>query len=278
MAIDGFILNALLKNIAMQCPFKVNKIQQVGEHHYVMHAFSSQRFAILIALDAQSNRIQLTQQATTQTHQSSFLTSLKKYCEGATCNEITQSGYDRHFKMVLDTTNDVFDKIQVTLYVELMGQYANAILVSEDDKIIDAHTKIYPDKNSSRFIMVHAPFQPIQSQAKVKIDDLEILSKITHWMDIEGCSPQLAKELEYRSTLGEDMKDVFYQLQHSQALYVSQQDSQKFHIIPFLHYQTSFNEGECHEMMHQVYSNIDHQRNIKALTQEIGRASCRGRV
>jgi predicted ribosome quality control (RQC) complex YloA/Tae2 family protein len=275
MAIDGFILNALLKNIAVQCPFKVNKIQQVGEHHYVMHAFSTQRFTVLIALDAQSNRIQLTQQATTQTHQSSFLTSLKKYCEGATCIEITQSGYDRHFKMVFDTTNDVFDKIQVTLYVELMGQYANAILVSEDDKIIDAHTKIYPDKNSSRFIMVHAPFQPIQSQAKVKIDDLEILSKITHWMDIEGCSPQLAKELEYRSTMGEDMNDVFDQLQHSQTLYVSQQDSQKFHIIPFLHYQTSFNEGECHEMMHQVYSSVDHQRNIKALTQDIAKVITR---
>ncbi|MBS3992001.1 MAG: NFACT family protein [Erysipelothrix sp.] len=275
MAIDGFILNALLKNIAVQCPFKVNKIQQVGEHHYVLHAFSTQRFTILIALDAQSNRIQLTQQAMTQTHQTSFLTSLKKYIEGATCNEVVQSGHDRHFKMVFDTTNDVFEHIQVVLYVELMGQYANAILVSDEGKIIDAHTKIYPDKNSSRFIMVHAPFQPIQSQAKVKIDDPEVLSKISTWMDIEGCSPQLAKELEFRFNMGESMSDVFYNLQHSQTLFVSKQDSQKFHIIPFLHYQTQFNEGECHAMLHEVYSNIDHQRNIKVLTQDIAKVIMR---
>lgn len=269
MPIDGFILNALLKNIALHCPFKVNKIQQVGEHQYVMHAFASQRFSILIAVDAQSNRVQITKQVTTQTHQSSFLTSLKKYCEGATCIEVTQSGYDRHFKMVFDTTNDVFEKIQVTLHVELMGQYANAILVNKESRIIDAHTKIYPDKNSSRFIMVHAPFQPIQSQVKVKIDDPEIFIKISHWMDIEGCSPQLAKELEYRSSMGENLNEVFNHLQHSQTLYVNQQDTQKFHIIPFLHSQTSFIEGNCHTLMHQVYSNLDHQRNIKTLTQDI---------
>lgn len=269
MPIDGFILNALLKNIALHCPFKVNKIQQVGEHQYVMHAFASQRFSILIAVDAQSNRVQITKQVTTQTHQSSFLTSLKKYCEGATCIEVTQSGYDRHFKMVFDTTNDVFEKIQVTLHVELMGQYANAILVNKESRIIDAHTKIYPDKNSSRFIMVHAPFQPIQSQVKVKIDDPEIFIKISHWMDIEGCSPQLAKELEYRSSMGENLNEVFNHLQHSQTLYVNQQDTQKFHIIPFLHSQTGFIEGDCHTLMHQVYSNLDHQRNIKTLTQDI---------
>lgn len=269
MAIDGFILNALLKNIALQCPFKVNKIQQVGEHRYVMHAFASQRFSFLIAVDAQSNRIQITKQVTIQTHQSSFLTSLKKYCEGATCIEVTQSGYDRHFKMVFDTVNDVFEKIQVTLHVELMGQYANAILVNKEEKIIDAHTKIYPDKNSSRFIMVHAPFQPIQSQMKIKIDDPEIFIKMSHWMDIEGCSPSLAKELEYRSSMGEDLNEVFYHLQHSQTLYVNQQDTQKFHIIPFLHHQINFIEGDCHTMMHQVYSNLDHQRNIKTLTQDI---------
>jgi len=275
MALDGFILHALLRNVALECPFRVNKIQQVGEHHYVMHCFSSQRFSLLIVLDAHSNRVQLANQAMTQTHQSSFLTSLKKYCEGASCIEVTQSGLDRHFKMVFDSTNDVFEKIQVTLYIELMGQYANAILVSDEQKVIDAHTKIYPDKNSSRFIMVHALFQPIQSQSKLSINDPNLLDKVSNWMDIEGCSPQLAKELEYRFHMKEDMTALFSQLLTSQTIYVSQNDTKKFHIIPLLHLQSDFIEGDCHEMMHQVYATVDHQKNIKVLTQDIAKVITR---
>jgi predicted ribosome quality control (RQC) complex YloA/Tae2 family protein len=271
MALDGFILHSLLQNIALQCPFKVNKIQQVGEHHYLFHCYATQRFNIYLVLDAQSARITLTNQNIPQTHQSSFLTSLKKYCEGATCTHIIQDGLDRHFKMMFDTTNDVFEKIQVSLYVELMGQYTNAILVSETSQIIDAHTKIYPDKNSSRFIMIHSSFQPIQSQSKLKVGDPLIQEKVDNWMDIEGCSPLLAKELEYRFHSNESIVDVLNQCLTSQTLYVSDQDARLFHVIPLLHTQSSYHEGEIHSMMSHMYTQKEHQKNIKVLTQDISK-------
>lgn len=275
MALDGFILNSLLQNIASQCPFKVNKIQQVGENHFLFHCYASLRFNILLVLDAQSARVTLTHQSLPQTHQSSFLTTLKKYCEGATCIQMTQDGLDRHFKMVFDTTNDVFEKIQVTLYVELMGQYTNAILVSETSQIIDAHTKIYPDKNSSRFIMMHSNFQPIQSQSKLKIEDPSIREKQDHWMEIEGCSPLLAKELEYRHHMGESIPDVLNECLNSQTLYVSDADARLFHVIPLLHTQATFHEGEIHTIMSQMYAQKEHQKNIKVLTQDISKVISR---
>lgn len=275
MALDGFILNSLLKNIASQCPFKVNKIQQVGEQHFLFHAYASQRFNILMALDAQTSRITLTHQNFTQTHQSSFLTTLKRYCEGATCTHIMQVGLDRHFKMVFDTTNDVFEKIQVILYVELMGQYTNAILVNESHQIIDAHTKIYPDKNSSRYIMLHSNFQPIQSQEKLKMDDPIIQDKKDHWMEIEGCSPLLAKELEYRFHLNQSVPDVLHQCLNSQTLYVCENDSRLFHVIPLLHTQSPLIQGEIHTMMGQLYAQKEHQKNIKVLTQDISKVISR---
>lgn len=275
MALDGFILNSLLKNIALQCPFKVNKIQQVGEQHFLFHAYASQRFNILMALDAQTSRITLTHQNFTQTHQSSFLTTLKKYCEGATCTYIMQVGLDRHFKMVFDTTNDVFEKIQVILYVELMGQYTNAILVNESHQIIDAHTKIYPDKNSSRYIMLHSNFQPIQSQEKLKMDDPIIQDKKDHWMEIEGCSPLLAKELEYRFHLNQSVPDVLHQCLNSQTLYVCENDPRLFHVIPLLHTQSPLIQGEIHTMMGQMYAQKEHHKNIKVLTQDISKVISR---
>jgi predicted ribosome quality control (RQC) complex YloA/Tae2 family protein len=271
MALDGFILHSLLKNIALQCPFKVNKIQQVGEHHFLFHAYAVQRFNINLVLDAQTARITLTHQSLPQTHQSTFLTSLKKYCEGATCTHIIQDGLDRHFKMIFDTTNDVFEKIKVTLYVELMGQYTNAILVNESMQIIDAHTKIYPDKNSTRYIMMHSAFQPIKSQDKLSVSDPRINEKTDSWMEIEGCSPLLAKELEYRFHLNEKISDILNLCLDSQTLYISESDPKIFHVIPLLHTQSLFQEGEIHKMMGQMYALKEHQKNIKVLTQDISK-------
>lgn len=275
MALDGFILHALLHDIAAQCPFKVNKVQQVGEHHYVFHAYSTHRFSLLLVLDAQSSRFVISHETFSQTHQSSFLSSLKKLCEGATCTHVIQNGLDRHCQLLFDTTNDVFEKIKVSLHIELMGQYTNAILVNEQHVIIDAHTKIYPDKNSSRFIMTHALFQPIPKQAKLSIQDPHLFEKMTSWMDIEGCSPLLAKELEYRSHMSEDMNNVLHSLMTSTTLYVSEHDSRYVHVIPLTHTQSSFKHGECHTMMQQLYAQQDHHKNIKALTQDISKVIAR---
>lgn len=275
MALDGLILHSLLHNIAKQCPFKVNKIQQVGEHHYLFHAYNQQRFTLLLVLDAQSARFCLTTQGLSQTHQSSFLTSLKKYCEGATCTSITQHGLDRWFQMEFETTNDVFEKIKVTLYVELMGQYTNAILVNQDNVIIDAHTKIYPDKNSSRFIMSHSPFQKIQSQSKYQLSEPNLKEKIDSWMNVEGVSPLLAKELEYRMHTHENMDDVINECLTSQTLFVNPKQLKQFHVIPLKHLHTPFESNEIHAMMQHMYTQQEHVKNIKAITQDIGKVILR---
>lgn len=275
MALDGLILHSLLNNIAQQCPFKVNKIQQVGEHHYLFHAYNQQRFTTLLVLDAQSARFCLTTQGLAQTHQSSFLTSLKKYCEGATCTSITQHGLDRWFQMEFETINDVFERIKVTLYVELMGQYTNAILVNQDNIIIDAHTKIYPDKNSSRFIMSHSPFQKIQSQSKFQFNEPNLKDKIDSWMNVEGVSPLLAKELEYRMHCNENMDDVIQECLSSQTLYVNPNQFKQFHIIPLKHLQIPFESNEIHTMMQHMYTQQEHVKNIKVITQDIGKVILR---
>lgn len=273
MTLDGFILHALLKDIRQACPFKINKVQQVGQYHFAFHAFAKQRFTLYLVLDPQSSRFVITHDVFTQTHQSPFLTTLKKNCEGAICTQVLQSGMDRHFHLVLNTTNDVFEKIQMRLYIELMGAYTNAIMVNEHNTIVDAYTKIYPDKNSQRFIMNHAPFQPIPTQSKIQFNDPQLREKISSWMDIEGCSPLLAKELTFRSHMQENIIDVLHTCANSTTLYVNER--QQFHVIPLLHTNSNYTSGECHSMIQRVYAQQDLQKNIKVLTNNIAQSITR---
>lgn len=267
MTLDGFILHALLKDIIALCPFKINKVQQVGQYHFAFHAFAKQRFTLLLVLDPQSSRCVITHDTFTQTHQSPFLTTLKKVCEGATCTRVQQSGMDRHFFLELNTTNDVFEPITMRLVVELMGAYTNAIVINADNVIVDAFTKIYPDKNSQRFIMNHAPFVAIPPRDKIHYDDPHLLDKKVTWMDIEGCSPLLAKELEYRFHMQENIMDVLHACAHSTTLYVN--EKQQFHVIPLLHTNSSYTANECHQAIQHVYAHKDLQKNIKVLTQNM---------
>ena len=63
---------------------------------------------------------------------------LRKYLEGGIIEEITQAGLDRWCTMKIRRRNTLGDVEYIPLYVELMGKYANVILVGANGKIIDA--------------------------------------------------------------------------------------------------------------------------------------------
>ncbi len=53
-----------------------------------------------------------------------------------------QIGLDRILHMVVEARNEMGDIHEKNLYIELMGKYANVILVDEDGRIIDALKRI----------------------------------------------------------------------------------------------------------------------------------------
>lgn len=63
--------------------------------------------------------------------------------------------------MQVETHNELGDRRSITLMIELMGKYANLILVDEDGKIIDALKRIPPFENSKRLILPQALFVPV---------------------------------------------------------------------------------------------------------------------
>ena len=73
----------------------------------------------------------------------------QRYCPscGAKTNDAVCEICGRHTKPISERYHEK------NLYIELMGKYANVILVDEDGRIIDALKRIPPFENNKRTIL-----------------------------------------------------------------------------------------------------------------------------
>ena len=77
-----------------------------------------------------------------------FCTILRKYLSGGRILSIDTPGYERIFRIQVQTMNEIGDKDIKTLIVEIMGRYSNLILLNENGRIIDA--ALHVDEKISR--------------------------------------------------------------------------------------------------------------------------------
>ena len=86
---------------------------------------------------------------------SNFVMVLRKYLEGSIVEKIQQADLDRWMVFDIRHHNEIGDLEYLKLYVELMGKYANVILVNAQNRIIDAMKRIPPFENSRRTCLLY---------------------------------------------------------------------------------------------------------------------------
>ena len=70
---------------------------------------------------------------------------LRKYLTNGIIYKIEQYEYDRYLHIYIKNLNELYDQQEYLLVIELMGKYANVILVDQKtNKIIDAYKKVSP--------------------------------------------------------------------------------------------------------------------------------------
>ena len=77
---------------------------------------------------------------------------LRKYVSQGIITRISQIDFDRIVRIDIKGHNELGDTKNLTLYAELMGKYANLILVSEEQTIMDVLKRIPVFENSKRLI------------------------------------------------------------------------------------------------------------------------------
>ena len=160
MAIDGLLLRQLRIEIAQALPAKLLKLQQISDTEllFTLRTQTGNQ-KLLISLHSVYNRINFTKESyTTMEVPSNFLMLLRKQIDGGILHTIEQLGLDRILHMELEARNELGDIHKKHLYIELMGKYANIILVDEDGRIVDALKRIPPFENSKRTILPGAVF------------------------------------------------------------------------------------------------------------------------
>ena len=138
---------------------------------------------------------------------------LRKRLGGARLTDVTQPGNERVICLCFEAVNEIGDRENLRLYVEIMGRYSNAVLTDGDDRIIETVRRIDFSESEERVLLPKLPYELPASQDKLCIESSEIdeiLDRIEALGGddravlnaIQGISPIIAREIIYRSQEG----------------------------------------------------------------------------
>ncbi len=271
MALDGILLSKIIPDIKKLCPCKINKIYKISNTEILMQLRNyDTKKTLMISCHPLYNRINLTdKEYPTPEEPGNFVMLLRKHIEGSTIIDVMQKDLDRWCCFTLSMRNALGDKTEKKLYIELMGKYANIILVDENNKIIDAMKRIPPFENNKRTIQPGAIFNEVEPQNKLNPFDYPIINKeLSLTTQLAGFSPLLSKEVEYRLTGKQTLKEVIKEIKQSNSLYIVIDNEEYFHCIPLTHL------GNCkkyplNEGIDVLYYHKEEKERIKQLAGDI---------
>lgn len=176
MAFDGAILHCVKKELESNIlNSKVDKIYQPSKDEIILN-FRAKKdsFKLLISTRANSARIHITNTDIVNPKTPTMLCMLlRKKLIGATLIDIRQINLERILFLDFDVTDEIFQRRKLTLIVEIMGKYSNAILVDEKSKIICALKNVTTEMSSKREIRPGQKYTFPPNQNKFNIFKLQ---------------------------------------------------------------------------------------------------------
>lgn len=239
MSIDGLFLHQVHAQMKPYLPCKINKIYLVSDTELLLYCRGNhQNFKLMISTHPQYARMNVTnREYPTPEIPGNFTMLLRKHLEGGYINSFEQEGLDRVFTMTISSYNEIGDRNTYTLYIELMGKYANVILCDETDRIMDALKRIPPYENTKRILQPGARYTPVEKHEKkdprISFDVDPNLSLVKQF---HGVSPMLASEIQFRMANQESFQSIMQEILTSSSMYIHHIGEQiEFHCIPLKH-------------------------------------------
>lgn len=214
MALDGIYLSFLVKEVnGLLAGAKVDKIHQPSKNElvFIMRTRAGMH-KLYFSADANSPRFAVVNSVPENPQTPPMLCMLfRKRLVGATLLGVEQYGLDRTAFFNFDATNEIGDKVRLTLAVEIMAQHSNVILFNEDNRIVDALRRVDSEKSSYRLVLPGAQYKLPPPQEKLDIRSVEtqeicqgVLSLVNSKLSsailktMQGVSPLLSREIAYR--------------------------------------------------------------------------------
>lgn len=222
MALDGAFLRHLKKEITDRAlGARVDKIYQPNKEELVFLLRTRQdAFKLLLSARANSPRIHFTQYAPENPKTPPMLCMLlRKRLSGAKLVDIRQPGLERLLYLDFDATNELGDKVRLSLVVEIMGKYSNIILVDGEGRIVDALKRVDEEMSSQRLVLPGLLYELPPAQNKpcmLEWEPAQIVEAIAGQPKnqslnkgilnaLQGVSPVVCREVEYQVGRGREL-------------------------------------------------------------------------
>ncbi len=272
MAFDGMFLRQVVEQLQPLEYTRINKIYQISDTEILFVLKGHEKYQLMISCHSSYNRIHLTNRSyPTRSAPSNYIMVLRKYLEGGTIVSIKQAGLDRYLIITVSNRNEIGDRIKLELYVELMGKYANLILVY-NDKILEALKHIPPFENTRRTIIPGATFKVTDAQANkinpFEIDDVDSSDNL--FEKLIGFSPLLSNEFQYRMNHGQTYKEILEEVSTSNKIYISTTKKEElFHCIPLTHLGVTPIEMDICQGLDYIYFSKEERERIRQQTGDL---------
>lgn len=223
MALDGIFLYHLKNEISdFALDSRVDKVYQPSKDEIVINLRSRQGSKkLLLSCNADAARIHFTEfPPENPSKPPMFCLLLRKRLTGAWVTEIEQDNLERILKINFSGTDELGDKTNYSLIIEIMGKYSNIIFIDKDGKIIDSMKRVDENKSHIREVLPGVTYvaPPKQDKLNIFTDDIEkTRKKIADsrkgmykavMETVKGVSPIICREFEYGLTLDEFKKQA----------------------------------------------------------------------
>ncbi len=215
MALDGIFLSKIKDELTEKAVgLRVDKVNQPTRDEIILNLRGKgSNYRLLFCVRADSARVHFTSHTIDNPPAPPmFCMLMRKYLTGALIRSVRQHEMDRILFVDFDATNEIGDRIELSLCIEIMGKYSNLILLAEG-KVIDAIKRVDITTSTVRQILPGIEYKLPPSQGKLNIEnsDIElIVAKIKSQKDkylssaiintLQGVSPIVSREIAYRVT------------------------------------------------------------------------------
>lgn len=272
MALDGIILYKVKQDLDSYLPIRINRISETSKTEIVFNVHANTvRTNLVVSLHSNYNHICLSNKNfTTYNDPSTFVMVLRKYLLNGIIYKIEQTNYDRYLLMHIRARDELYDEKEYILSVELMGKYANLILVDSNNKIIDALKKIPPYENTRRTILPGAEFSlPDKQNKKDPFTTIDINLDDSLVNQIQGFSKLLENEIRYRLN-SQQYVDILNEIKESNSLYLTKvNDTYEYHVIPLTHISNDHSKWNIQEAFDEIYFEDDEKERIKNISDDL---------
>ena len=155
MALDALFLTHLALELdGVVQGAKIDKIQQPERDELVLQLRSKNGNMSLLVSAGASPRMHLTEKKLENPKTPPmFCMLLRKHLQGGTILEVRQPGIERAMDLVVLASNELGEKVQRILTLELMGRYTNIILRDESDRVVDCLKRVDLTQSNQRGVL-----------------------------------------------------------------------------------------------------------------------------